>query len=104
MMIVYLNKNLQRVYRKSREDMLKAYNIQRNTVNGSYGYDITQPYKLALGAPILVCIDGTYIDANDLVKLALNHRTTVSKWVSELRNPDSNNRQVIEFKWSRNDH
>lgn len=100
-MTIYLNKDLMYKYRQNREQMLNRYNISKNSINGDYGYGLTQPYKLAVGAPILVCIDGTYIDANDLPVLALNNRNEVSKWVSELRSPSLTNTEAMNFKWNK---
>lgn len=86
-------------YRKSREDMLRKYDISKNSIDGNYGYGLIQQYKLAIGAPVLVCVDGTYVDANDLTILALNKKNEVSKWVSELKSPSQTNTEPMTFRW-----
>lgn len=98
-MTIYLNKNLQHKYRKSREEMIKKYDIVRRKPNGEYNDEVIQPYQLTVGAPLYICVDGTYIDVNDLVHLAKNSRTTVLKFVSELKSPSDSDKRAITFVW-----
>lgn len=58
-------------------------------------------YKLLQGAPLLVNVEGRYIEANDLPNLIVNRRFVpiVNQWLLELRNPLNAGGTVLEFRW-----
>lgn len=86
-MIIYLD------YYKAKKIDLKDY--YRNYDNTNFSY------KLLKGAPILVNVQGSYVEANDIPKLVVNKhfRFIVNQWVMELRNPQPNRSSTLTFKW-----
>lgn len=61
-----------------------------------------QTYNLLKGAPLLVNVQGGYVEANDLPNLVCNRRFVpiVNQWLLELRNPiDTDHFTVLNFKW-----
>lgn len=62
-----------------------------------------QTYNLLKGAPLLVNVQGSYINVNDLPNLIVNKRFVpiVNQWLIELRNPQpqSNHCTILNFKW-----
>lgn len=64
--------------------------------------DIIQPYKMMLGTPKLINIEGSYISVDNLFELALNNKNLVSKYISTLKSAaDDKEYCYIEFKWDR---
>lgn len=61
-------------------------------------------YKLLQGAPLLVNVQGSYVEAYNIPDLIVNKSqrvfSEVNKWLSELRNPSNVDGGVIlEFRW-----
>ncbi len=61
-------------------------------------------YKLLQGAPLLVNVEGHYLEAYDIPNLIVNRSqrvlSEVNKWLSELRMPSNVDGGVIlEFRW-----
>ena len=87
-MTIYLD------YYKARKVDLKAY---YETYDNN-----RQTYKLLKGAPLLVNVQGSYVEANDLPKLVCNKRNAiiVNQWLLELKNPtDTDCYTVLNFVW-----
>lgn len=60
-------------------------------------------YSMLQGTPLLVSIDGSYIEAFDLLKVcSKNDSSKINKWLSELRNPIEHSTEMFVFKWNRN--
>ncbi len=64
-------------------------------------------YKMLVGTPLLICVEGTHIEANQLTELCKPHlRMTVNRFIMSLRNPSLYNRKpvdeevVLGFKWA----
>ena len=65
--------------------------------------DISQPYKLLVGAPKLVNVQGTYVEINKLTELCSSRlRGVVNRWIAAVNNPECYKPEfVMEFKWKR---
>ena len=85
-MTIYLNRS------KAKTVDLKEHNQK---------YDSSISYKLIKGAPILVNVEGSYVEANDLPNLVVNRRhiIIVNQWLLELRNPIEKRASPLHFKW-----
>jgi len=87
-MTIYLNR-----YKAKTVDLKEYYGTYDNN---------RQTYKLLKGAPLLVNVQGSYVEANDLPKLVCNkcNAIIVNQWLLELRNPtDTDHFTVLNFKW-----
>lgn len=90
-MTVYLN-----MYKANKVD-LKEHNQMYDGSNLSY--------KLLQGAPLLINVEGSYINANDLPNLVVNKSQlfAVNQWLIELKNPQPNTKHsvMLNFRWRR---
>ena len=63
------------------------------------------PYRLLQCAPLLVNVEGHYIEAKDLPNLVINRRFVpiVNQWLLELRNPlnEGGKGKILNFVWKR---
>lgn len=88
-MTIYLN-----YYKSHKEvDLKEFYKVYDNP---------RASYKLLQGAPLLVNVEGRYIEANDLPNLIINRCFVpiVNQWLLELRNPSNvNDGEILNFKW-----
>ena len=104
MLTVYLNRT-KAVNNKWIHDYKKymdEYAVVKKTIT-AFPEDISQPYKLLAGAPKLVCVEGTYVEANRLTDLCnTNVKLLVNQWLIAVNNPESFKPQfTINFKWRR---
>lgn len=64
---------------------------------------IHQEYKLMVGAPRVICVEGTYILLNSLVDLSkLKDRRIVNDFIQSVYHPELGGlKERIDFKWKR---
>lgn len=89
-MTIYLN-----YYKADLVDLKTYYNKYDNP---------RTPYRLLNGAPLLVCVEGSYIKAFDVPELVVNRNwrvlSALNQWLLELKNPpNETSKQVLNFKW-----
>lgn len=87
---IYLDYNIARIQNLivDREQFIKKY-------------DIEDKYQLTQGAPILINVDGSYVNSNDLLNLCKPYqKMTVNKWLIGLKHP-TESLNYLEFKWRR---
>ena len=59
-------------------------------------------YSMLQGTPMIVSIEGSYMECNDLLKVChKNDSGKINKWLSELRNPLENAVERFTFRWNR---
>ncbi len=62
-------------------------------------------YRMLSGTPILVNIEGTYVNASDIPNIVVNRGQImeVNRWLIELRNPQAQpgHPTVLNFVWDR---
>lgn len=62
-------------------------------------------YRMMSSTPILVNIEGTYVNASDIPNIVANRRhiMEVNRWLIELRNPQAQpgHPTVLNFVWDR---
>lgn len=81
----------------------KKYMEQNAVVKKSitaFPEDISQPMKLLMGSPLVICVEGTYILADKLVEIALNNKPQVNAYITQLHNP-SIRAHFMKFQWRR---
>ena len=81
----------------------KKYMEQNAVVKKSitaFPEDISQPMKLLLGAPLVICVEGTYVLADKLVEIALNNRPQVNAFITQLHNTNIR-APFMKFQWRR---
>lgn len=86
-----------------RKAFFAKYNVETKDVFGLYNEWAEQKYKLSLGAPILINVEGILLTLDDLVMLSHNN-AKVQAYVRELKyekcNKDSSlKKEPIIFKW-----
>jgi len=90
-MTVYLNR-----YKAKTVDLKEYYETYESS---------QRSYKLLVGAPLLVNVEGSYVNANDLPNLVVNKSKlfAVNQWLIELKNPQLNTKHsaVLNFMWRR---
>jgi len=97
MITVYLN------YYKANlvdyKEYMKKFSIRKLDVNG-FDDTFIQPYKLLIGAPKIINVEGSYIELNDLLKLSSpKNRLIVNTYIMAVKN--SAEPPYVEFKWRR---
>lgn len=81
----------------------KKYMKDNGVVNKTvtcFPEDIQQPYKLYMGSPIVINVEGTYVLVDKLVDICMNGKPQVNIYVSSLHNPSILSIPII-FKWHR---
>lgn len=81
-------------------DYYRAHPVDRNQFfNDRDGSD--QTYKMLQGTPLLVCVEGSYVDVNDLPNLVINkcQGFIVNQWVSNVKKAVEP--AFIEYRWRR---
>jgi hypothetical protein len=83
-------------------DYYRAKIVDLNEYYNKYDSNRTT-YSLLKGAPLLVNVEGSYIDANALPNLVCNKRFViiVNQYLLELRNPIDKSKSTLNFKWRR---
>lgn len=88
-MIVYLN-------------YYKAEKVDRDKFFAKYD-NPKASYKLLQGAPLLVNVEGSYVQAFDIPELITNRSfrvlSAVNRWLIDLKNPTNQGSEVLEWKW-----
>ncbi len=78
----------------------KAKKYDYKEFMAKYDADVNK-YNLLAGAPILVNVEGTYINANQLLELCKpSIKMTVSNYIESLKCPTSEYHEFLEFKWA----
>lgn len=108
-MTIYLNIN--KAYRDglviNRETFLHKYEVIKDKItrNGQtfktiFSDDYVQPYKMVSGTPLIINIEGTYININSLIELCnWSDRKYIDNYINNIKAlgfPAS-----IELKWRR---
>ena len=81
-------------------DCYRAHPVDRNRFFEDHdGSEIA--YKMLKGTPLLVCVEGSYIDINDLPNLVVNkcQGFIVNQWVSNVKNGAQP--AFVSFQWMR---
>lgn len=70
-------------------------------------YDVKDKYQLLQGAPVLINVEGTYVELESLIYAAkAKDRKLISMFISSIRHPFNKGTPclmpVIKFKWNRN--
>lgn len=79
----------------------KARPVDRATFLDTY--TAITGYRMLCGTPLLVSVEGTYINANDIPELLVSRKYAkqLNDWLLELRNPTNVGKTIIDFKWRR---
>ena len=67
-------------------------------------FNFGKKMEMVQGTPLLVCVQGTYIKASELLELVANRKDykAVSDWLNDLKNPVPMARcRHIDFVWRR---
>lgn len=85
-----------------RDKFFKKYSLEKTDVNG-VPFRVIQPYKMLQGTPLLVNVEGSYINANDIPELLVSRKYSkqVNDWLQELRNPTNAGGEILDFVWKR---
>lgn len=81
-------------------DYYRAHPVDRNAFfNNHDGSD--QTYKMLKGAPLLICVEGSYVEVRDLPNLVVNkcQGFIVNQWVANVLK--SVEPAFITYKWRR---
>ena len=91
MRTVYLDYAKARDKLIDREEFIEKYQVEGDA------------YKMTSGTPIAICIEGSYILANDLLEVTPpRSRMLVSRYLMGLKLPSIDSEfAIITFKWSR---
>lgn len=84
------------------KEYMKKFSITKFDVNG-FDDTIIQPYKLLIGAPQIINVEGSYIELNDLLKLSSSKdKLIINAYIMAVKNNvDEKSIPNIEFKWRR---
>jgi hypothetical protein len=85
-MIIYLDKH--KVKPIDREKFLSKYSSNRG-------------YNMLVGTPLIISVDGTYVDINDLISAVhkSEYKSIVANWITGVKSLGLT--KDIEFKWYR---
>ncbi len=88
-----------------RGKFMEKYNLEKVDVNG-VPFRVIQPYKLLVGAPLLLNVEGSCIKVNDVMDLIVNRNqrtlAAVNRWLAELKDPSNVcDGVILDFKWKR---
>lgn len=95
-MTIYIDYGKAKPFLIDRNNYIEKYTTRKYNQFG----DIVQTVYNAPNC--LICIDGSYIEANDLLQVVPNYsKKVVNKFLMELRNPNNNYQTQMEFKWKK---
>ena len=76
--------------RVDRNEYFKKYGIYDN--NGNYK-------KMMVGAPIIICIEGSYYDLNKLSSICIKGGRMLDGFIMDCKNPSKFSMTSIRFVW-----
>ena len=90
------------LYNKAKPIDRKAF-MAKFTCNDNSKYAYAQTYKMLVGTPILVNVEGTLIEASTLLDIIKNKRdyNIVNGYIASLKSSEYRLPRQIKFKWSR---
>jgi len=81
------------------KEYMNKFSIRKVDINGFDGA-VIQPYKLLIGAPQIINVEGSYIKLNDLLGLSSSKdKPIVNAYIMAVKN--SAEPPYVEFKWKR---
>ncbi len=83
------------------KEYMDKYSIKKTDVNG-FDDTVIQPYKLLIGAPQIINVEGSYIELNDLLRLSsLRDKTIINTYITAVKSNAECLIPFVEFKWKR---
>jgi hypothetical protein len=84
------------------KEYMNKFSIRKVDING-FDDTVIQPYKLLIGAPQIINVEGSYIELNDLLKLSSSKdKLIVNAYIMAVKNNvDEKLIPNVEFKWRR---
>jgi len=83
------------------KEYMDKYSIKKTDVNG-FDDTVIQPYKMLIGAPQIINVEGSYIELNDLLRLSSpKDKLIINTYITAVKSGDEGLIPFVEFKWKR---